>query len=103
MSNQLTHMKKVRMIIRLYTEGVSKKTITEKTGCSRNTVKKYIHQYIALGMDFEQLNKLSNIELEELFKTEPPTPGDKLMILQGYFPSVEKALKRKGVTREQLW
>jgi transposase len=96
-------MKKVRMIIRLYTEGVSKKTITEKTGCSRNTVKKYIHQYIALGMDYNQLNKLSNTELEELFKTEPPTPGDKLMILQGYFPSMEKALKRKGVTREQLW
>ena len=91
------------MIIRLYTEGVSKKTITEKTGCSRNTVKKYIHQYIALGMDFVELNKLSNTELEELFKTEPPTSGDKLKTLHEYFPSMEKALKRKGVTREQLW
>ena len=30
MSNHLTHMKKVRLIIRLYTEGVSKKTIIER-------------------------------------------------------------------------
>jgi len=40
-------MKKVRLIIRLYTEGVSKKAISEKSGCGRNTVKKYIRQFIA--------------------------------------------------------
>lgn len=45
MPNHLTHMKKVRLIIRLYTEGESKKTISEKSGCSRNTVKKYIRQF----------------------------------------------------------
>ena len=48
-------MKKVRLIIRLYTEGVSKKAISEKSGCGRNTVKKYIRQFIALGMTFEEL------------------------------------------------
>ncbi|UCG28203.1 MAG: IS21 family transposase [Bacteroidales bacterium] len=103
MSNQLTHMKKVRLIIRLYTEGVSKKTISEKSGCSRNTVKKYIRQFIALGMTFEELNKLSNTSLEELFKSEPPSPGKKLETLKSYFPEMEKALKKKGVTRELLW
>jgi transposase len=51
-------MKKVRLIIRLYTEGVSKKTISEKTGCSRNTVKKYINQFISLGKSFDELNQL---------------------------------------------
>jgi len=49
-------MKKVRLIIRLYTEGVSKNTISEKSGCSHNTVKKYIRQYIALEMPFEELD-----------------------------------------------
>jgi transposase len=96
-------MKKVRLIIRLYTEGVSKKTISEKSGCSRNTVKKYIRQFIALGMTFEELNKLSNTSLEELFKSEPPSPGKKLETLKSYFPEMEKALKKKGVTRELLW
>jgi len=103
MPNHLTHMKKVRLIIRSYTEGESKKTISEKSGCSRNTVKKYIRQFIALGMTFEELNKLNNTSLEELFKTDPPTSSDKLETLRGYFPEMEKALKRKGVTREQLW
>lgn len=96
-------MKKVRLIIRLYTEGVSKKTISEKSGCSRNTVKKYIRQFIALGMAFEELNKLSNTSLEELFKSEPPSPGKKLETLKSYFPEMEKALKKKGITRELLW
>ena len=103
MPNHLTHMKKVRLIIRLYTEGVSKKTISEKSGCSRNTVKKYIRQYIALGMPFEELNKLNNTLLEQLFKSETPATNVKLEILRSYFPEMEKALKRKGVTREQLW
>jgi transposase len=96
-------MKKVRLIIRLYTEGVSKKTISEKSGCSRNTVKKYIRQFIALGETFEELNKFTNTELEELFKADPPSSKVKLEILKNYFPEMEKALKRKGVTRELLW
>ncbi len=96
-------MKKVRLILRMYTEGVSKKTISEKSGCSRNTVKKYIRQFIAMGKSFEELNQLSNTSLEELFKSEAPLPHDRLDTLRGYFPQMEKALKRKGVTREQLW
>jgi transposase len=103
MSNHLTHMKKVRLIIRLYTEGVSKKAISEKSGCGRNTVKKYIRQFIALGMTFEELNKLNNTSLEALFKTEDAVSNPKLEILSGYFPEMEKALKRKGITREHLW
>ena len=94
MPNHLTHMKKVRLIIRLYTEGVSKKTISEKSGCSRNTVKKYIRHYIALGMPFEELNKLSNTALEELFKSEAPISNVKLEILRSYFPEMEKDLKQ---------
>jgi len=103
MPNHLTHMKKVRIIIRLYTEGVGKKTISEKSGCSRNTVKKYIRQFIALEMSIEELNKLSNTSLEELFKTDPSLSNEKLETLKSYFPDMEKALKRKGITREYLW
>ncbi len=96
-------MKKVRLIIRLYTEGVSKKTITEKSGCSRNTVKKYIRQFISLRMTIDELNKLNNTSLEALFKTEGAVSNPKLEILRSYFPEMEKALKRKGITREYLW
>jgi len=103
MSNKLIHMKKVRLIIRLYTEGVSKKSISEKSGCTRNTVKKYIRQFIALGMSLEELNKLNNTSLEQLFKSERKPTNPKLERLLKYFLEMEKSLKRKGVTREQLW
>lgn len=96
-------MKKVRLIIRLYTEGVSKKSISEKSGCTRNTVKKYIRQFIALGMPPEELNKLNNTSLEQLFKADKRQFNPKLKQLLVYFPEMEKSLKRKGVTREQLW
>ena len=82
MPNQLVQMKKARSIIRLYTEGVSKKTISEKTGCSRNTVKKYINQFISLGKSFDELNQLSNTALESIFKSDPPAPSSKLEVLQ---------------------
>ena len=78
MPNHLSHMKKARLIIRLFTDGVCKKTISEKSSCSRNTVKKYIRQYIAPGIPFEELDKLSNTSLEALFRTEPPTGNVKL-------------------------
>ena len=55
MSNNLIHMEKVRLILKLYTEGVSKKSISEKSGCTRNTVKKYIRQFISMGMPYEEL------------------------------------------------
>jgi hypothetical protein len=75
----------------LYTEGVSKKTISENSGCGHNTVKKYIRQFIALGMTFEELNKLNNTSLEALFKTEDAVSNPKLDILRVYFPEMEKS------------
>ncbi len=54
-------------------------------------------------MTFEELNKLNNTSLEELFKTDPPSSNVKLDTLKGYFPYMEKSLKRKGITREYLW
>jgi len=38
-------MSKVRSVIKLYTEGVSKLSIGERTGLPRNTVKKYIRLF----------------------------------------------------------
>jgi len=42
-------MSKARSILKMYTEGVSKKSISVRTGATRNTVKKYIRQFILMG------------------------------------------------------
>lgn len=104
MSNKLILMSNVRQILKLYTQGVSKKSISKRTDVTRNTVKRYIREFIALGQKMEDLEKLSDAELEKLFMTREPTSvADKLQVLYEYFPMVEKALKRKGATKEGLW
>jgi len=104
MSNNLIKMTKIRSILRQYTKGVSKKTISEKAGTTRNTVKKYIRQYIALNRPLEDLEKMSDSELEQLFSVkDQQEPKKKLQELISVFPEVEKSLKHKGVTKESVW
>lgn len=104
MSNKIIIMSKLRQILRLYTQGVSKKSISKKTGVVRNTVKKYIHLFIVMGKELAELEQLSDTELERLFMAkEPPELTQKLKDLYDFFPIAEKALKRKGATKEGQW
>jgi len=107
MSNKLIIMSKVRNIIRLYTEGVSKSSISVRTGVPRNTVKKYIHLFLASGKDDKELESMSDAELEKMFLSMAPQSGKEDTLryqqLEALFPEIEKALKRKENTREKLW
>ena len=48
----------------MYPEGVSKQSISGRTGATRNTVKKYIRQFIAIGQTLEEIDKLYNEKRE---------------------------------------
>ena len=98
-------MSKARSILKMYTEGVSKQSISVRTGATRNTVKKYIRQFEATGLALEEVDKLTDTELEALFSSPRQEPDfDKRKAdLLAFFPTVEKALKQKGVSREKIW
>ena len=97
-------MSKIRQVLRLYFQKKGKRTISEQTGVARNTVKKYLTIFRALRIPYDELNKLSDSELEKLFiKEEPRGPTKRLMQLQAFFPKVDKELKRRGMTRQMLW
>jgi len=100
-------MSKVRSIIKLYTEGVSKKSIGERTGLPRNSVKKYIRLFLASGKSPEELNLLSDADLEQFFMDMVPRyhieDDPRFKTLQEFFPQVEKALKSRENTKEKLW
>ncbi len=97
-------MNKIRHLLRLHSQGFSKLQIAEQTGIARNTLKKYLAEFITNGMTFAEVNQLSDKELEAMFVKPQTKPlNEKLQTLFERFPAMDKALKRKGVTRHLLW
>jgi len=51
-------MNKVKQILQWYTEGVPKLMISRKTGVSRNSVKSYVRQFIAMDKSLEEFQQV---------------------------------------------
>ncbi len=97
-------MSKIRHLLQLYIQGRSKKLISDQTGIARNTLKKYIKDFVDSGLTMEVLNGLSDKELEDIFiKPDVKPINTRLATLFALFPKYEKELKKKGVTRDHLW
>lgn len=97
-------MIKIRQILRLHFQGRSKVQIAAQTGIARNTLKKYLKELSSSQLSFEELNTLSDKDLENLFiKPVDKAVNKRVHKLFSLFPAIDKELKRKGVTRELLW
>jgi transposase len=104
MANKKTDMSKIRQMLRLFTQGESKLKISELTGVSRNTLKKYLKIYALRDLTPERVEQLSDQELDRLFgENAIPEPSAKYKALEAFFPTMEKELKKRGVTRHILW
>jgi transposase len=97
-------MSKLRQVLRLYCQGQSKLHISNTTGLSRNTIKKYLRIFKELRLTLDQVESLKEKALLELFCKEPvPLPSDKLTYLYRYFEENEKQLRKRGVTIQFLF
>lgn len=99
-------MSKIRQLLHLFAQGRSKLNIAEQTGMSRNTVKKYLHEFSSSGLSFAEINQLDDKDIEELFtkhNQQVQPVSEKYSTLFSLFPSIDKDLKRKGVTRGLCW
>jgi transposase len=104
MANKKTDMSKIRQMLRLYHQGESKLQISDLTGVSRNTLKKYLKIYVRLGLSLPEIEVLSDQELDHLFgENLLPEPSEKYKTLESFFPTMEKKLKKRGITRQILW
>jgi transposase len=104
MPNNLIAMNKVKQILQWYTEGVPKLQISQKAGVSRNSVKSYIRQFIAMEKSLEEILSMKDAELERLFLLKQVKDlSERQKILFDCFPEIDKALKRKGTTLYGLW
>ncbi|PWK77070.1 hypothetical protein LX99_02880 [Mucilaginibacter oryzae] len=103
MANTTISMSKIRQILRMYSQGRSKLSISAQTGVSRNTAKKYLVAYDASGFTFEEINTLNDKELEDFFgKSNERAPDKRMPALQRCFPQIDKELKRVGMNRRIL-
>lgn len=97
-------MNKLRYILGLYAKGSSKQHISLYSGIARMTVRKYLEEFERSGLSFEQASALSDTELNALLVKTPEQPINRRLVdLYSFLPTVEKQLKRKGMTRELLW
>lgn len=104
MSNNFIQMSKLRQILKLYSQSISKQYIAETVGVSRNTVKSYVRTSQALNKSFEELNALSDKELDDLFKRQHTVQHEgELKLLYAFFPEAEKRLARRGTSICDLW
>lgn len=97
-------MSKLRHVLKLHCQGHSKLSISTLTRVSRNTVKKYLSVFTALHTTWEEVSRLSDKDLDELFCKEPEIVLDQqLQQLYDFFKSNEHRLKKRGVTRLALF
>ncbi len=97
-------MSKIRQILRLHAQGRSKKQISTLTGCSRNTVKKYLYKFIEQRLLYTDIDRMSDHDLEEIFCPDQLSVSDeRFEQLKVMLPELEKQMKRKGITIALLW
>ena len=84
-------MSKIRHLLQLYSQGRSKQLISHQTGIARNTVKKYLKQFIECGLSIADIGVLNDKDLEDLF-IKPPEKllPAKVQTLFALFPAMDK-------------
>ena len=104
MANTPIPMSKIKHILKLHDQGISKLQISTLTGVSRNTIKRYLATQEALGLTWSELQKKSDHELDMLFCQEPPqAPEARLVTLHAYLHTHDKRLRQRGMTLDRLF
>lgn len=98
-------MSKLRTIIRLHTDRVGTRAISEMAHTSRGAVKKYIAKWNSLSLSYEEFLSKSDAELHVLFcVNDSPQPSNPRMeALEACMPIVSKEMTRKGMTSQKQW
>jgi transposase len=104
MPNKPIEMYKIRQILRLYAGGKGSKFISETTGIARNTVKKYLIQFVSLGLTHEDIEKMSDSKLASAFLLEKPkVESGRVAELSAILPELAAMLRKRGVNKQMVY
>ncbi len=96
-------MSKLKYILRLFFQGRNKLQISQNGGVSRNTLKSYLKTLENLQLSAQDIEELSDKQLEELFIKPSVKPLNiKAEALHELFIQNEKRMKKTGMTRSNI-
>jgi transposase len=104
MPNKTIDMFKIRQILRLYADGYGSKFISKTTGVARNTVKKYLLQFVELRVTISDTDLMSDAQMAKVFLKEEPRPmSSRQADLEALLPELSARLKKRGVTKQMVY
>ncbi len=107
MANKLLSMHKIRQILLFLDRGVSLRTIEKEVKITRKTIAHYRKKLLETGVDFTELLKQSNQQLEQLLGLTKPLLIEEDDPRKVHFNSLSdyfhQELSKTGVTRLLLW
>jgi transposase len=102
MANTILTMHRLKKIIKLLGEGTKKREIGRLLGMSRKTVDKYELIFSNHPLNYEQLHKLPDQEIDAIVTPKGPENTSEKH-LNTLFPQMELELKKVGITKHHLW
>jgi len=105
MANKPTPMYKLRLLLKHYHAGASKRWMADVLDISRSTLNVYLARIESLNLAFEEWEALSDLEVSRLLiNPMPAAPADpRLAVLTAMLPQIAKDLKKKGMTIMRQW
>lgn len=104
MPNKPIDMFKIRQILRLYADGRGSKFISKTTGTARNTIKKYLEQFGALGLTIADVEAMSDGRLATAFLIEKTIiVSNRVADLEALLPDLAAMLKKRGFTKKMVY
>ena len=95
-------MPNYKEIARLKSTGQSNRSIAESLGISRNTVNQVVTRIEESGLDFEDLSRLTEAEINVVFPVNSGRKPDGEYFMPD-FEELKKELAKPGVTLQLLW
>ena len=94
-------MRKIREVLRLKAQGLSKRQLAASLGISATAAVECLHRARRAGLNWPLPDDLDDAALE--LRLYPPATSNKVQRPQPHWPSIHRELKRPGVTLQLLW
>ncbi len=103
MAGKRLNIMNLEQLISFKNKGYSNRKVASALGVSRNTVNNYVRLFEAHNLDYDELLKLDEKALQDLFPSNSEIDSYRYDQLVSYFPCFSKELKKPGCTLQTLW